>query len=463
MNISKVLILLILIPFTGLTQVTFIATSVPAATPPGANLYIAGNFNNWDPGNPDFMMHKNAEDKWEITLDSLANGTTIKFKFTLGSWATVEKGANGEEIPDRTFTYGNGATVYINILDWAGGSPNPSTAAANVSIIDEHFVIPQLNRDRRIWVYYPPDYENSDKNYPVLYMHDGQNLFDELTSFMGEWEVDETLNSLFNEGYSVPIVVGIDNGGYLRIAEYTPFVNSTYGGGDGELYMQFIVETLKPYIDSHFRTLPDRGNTGIMGSSLGGLISHYAILQYPDVFGKAGLLSPSYWYSDSIWAYTSSRQAGYGQRVYQMCGSNEENNTDVNMLRMSDSLLAIGLPESNIHNLIVSGGQHNEALWRSNFREAYLWLFSDFANSADEIETGGWLLYPNPALDLLRIYHSDGLFPDSVSIINFNGQVVYQSKPAQDGLINISFLPAGNYVVKITSGNKTRHLKFIKH
>lgn len=463
MNFSKALVLLMLIPFTALSQVTFIATSIPASTPPGANLYIAGNFNSWDPGNPDFMMHKNAMGKWEITLDSMAAGTTIKFKFTMGSWESVEKGASGEEIPDRSFTYGNGDTVNVAILNWAGGGAGQSTAAANVSIIDENFLMPQLNRNRRVWIYYPPDYETTTKNYPVLYMHDGQNLFDEVTSFMGEWEVDETLNKLHDEGYSVPIVVGIENGGYLRIAEYTPFINPQYGGGDGELYMQFIVETLKPYIDSHFRTLTDKENTGIMGSSLGGLISHYGILQYPDVFGKAGLLSPSYWYSDSIWDYTSSKQAGYGQRIYQMCGSAEGSNTDVNMLRMSDSLLAIGLPESNIRNVIIPGGQHNEALWRNNFREAYLWLFLGVTNSIDENETGGWLLYPNPAGDQIRLEHPDGLFPDSVIIYNQFGQVAARFKQNTTGIYDVSRLSKGNYLVAFTLGNKTRHLKFIRH
>jgi predicted alpha/beta superfamily hydrolase len=127
--------------------------------------------------------------------------------------------------------------------------------------MDENFFMPQLNRSRRIWLYLPPAYETSGLSYPVMYMHDGQNLFDVLTAYSGEWEVDEALNTLASQGHKVPIVVGIDNGGTNRIGEYTPWSNPDYGGGDGDLYIRFIVETLKPYIDQHYRTLSDRSNT----------------------------------------------------------------------------------------------------------------------------------------------------------------------------------------------------------
>lgn len=443
-------------------QVTFIAVSIPANTPPDEQLYIAGNFNNWEPGNPDFVMHKNAQGKWEITLAFQPEGTTIQFKFNRGSWATVEKGANGEEISNRNFTYGNGETINVTILNWAGGGTNPSTAAANVSIMDESFFMPQLNRYRRIRIYYPPDYEISGKHYPVLYMHDGQNLFDNKTSYAGEWEVDETLNQLFEQGYEVPIVVGIDNGGIYRLEEYTPWINPAYGGGRGALYLQFIVETLKPHIDAGFRTLPDRENTGIMGSSLGGLISHFGSLQYPEVFGKAGVFSPSYWFSDSVWTFTANAPFGYAMRIYQMCGSAEGSNTDANMLRMSDSLIASGLPEPNIRNVVIQGGQHNEALWREQFRAAFLWLFHGETSSLNEHETGGWMLYPNPVGEQVFIQHPEGIFPCTIVVFNQSGKIVRELVPNTTGIYNMSMLSSGHYMVAIHSGNKTIHLKFVK-
>ena len=192
-------------------QVTFIISSLPESTPSEDIIYLAGDLNSWNPGNPDFALEKNTDELWFITLPGQPDGSQIEFKFTRGDWGTVEKGANGEEIANREFTFGNGDTVYVEILTWADtGGSGSSTAAENVFIIDENFYIPQLDRTRRIWIYLPPDYDNSNEHYPVLYMHDGQNLFDAFTSYLGEWEIDETLNELAEDGYQVPIVVGID-------------------------------------------------------------------------------------------------------------------------------------------------------------------------------------------------------------------------------------------------------------
>jgi len=202
-------------------QVTFVVQSMPANTPAQDNLYMAGDFNGWQAGMPQYMLQKNSEGKWSITLAAQPAGTVLNFKFTRGTWGNVEKGASGEEIGNRTFTFGNSSsTVDVTILNWAdltGGSN--STAASNVKIMSTAFYMPQLDRYRRIWIYFPPDYETSAISFPVLYMHDGQNLFDNLTSFSGEWKVDETLNLLAGQGNRVPIVVGIDNGGGDRIGE----------------------------------------------------------------------------------------------------------------------------------------------------------------------------------------------------------------------------------------------------
>ena len=302
---KKTLLLLMILGFLAMeAQVTFIIDSLPAYTPPEDELYIAGSFNGWNPGDINNKLDTNDEGLWEITLDGFSDGLTIDFKFTRGDWSKVEKGPNGEEINNREFTFGNGDTVNLIIYNWADQNGGQSTAAENVIIMDEEFEMPQLNRFRRIWLYLPPDYDQSSNEYPVLYMHDGQNLFDQFTSFAGEWEIDETLNRLVDQGYKVPIVVGIDNGGIYRIDELTPWNNPDYGGGQGDEYMAFIVETLKPFIDENYRTLSDRENTGIMGSSLGGLISTYGALKYQNIFSKSGPFSPAYWINnDSIWNF----------------------------------------------------------------------------------------------------------------------------------------------------------------
>ena len=202
-------------------------------------------------------------------------------------------------------------------------------------------------------------------------MHDAQNLFDAKTSFAGEWNVDETLDSLNAE----VIVVGIEHGNEKRLDELTPFKNEKYGGGNGDKYLDFIVTTLKPYIDKTYKTKPNKKNTAIFGSSLGGLISYYAVLKYPEVFGKAGVFSPSFWFSKDIFEMTQKTKK-LKAKIYFMCGDNEDAEMvpDVNkMVYLVDSIrchcLALNKTE------IVKGGQHNEKLWRENFKKAYLWLF----------------------------------------------------------------------------------------
>ncbi len=458
------LILTIITATTASSQVTFIVQSVPAYTPPQDSIYIAGNFNGWEPGLPAYMLHKNAQGKWSITLASQPSGTIIKFKFTRGSWATVEKGAGGEEIPDRTYTFGTADSVDITIANWAGGGGgSTSTAAANVKIISTDFYMPQLNRNRRIWMYFPPDYETSGLSYPVLYMHDGQNLFDASTAYSGEWEVDETLNTLAQEGKHVPLVVGIDNGGGDRIDEYTPWANSQYGGGDGEKYMQFIVETLKPYIDQNYRTLSGRENTGILGSSLGGLISHYGSLKYQDVFSKAGLFSPSYWFSDSVWGFTHSTGKQEEMRFYQLCGNSESAGMVGDMQRMNDSLLSIGFSQEKVFNKIVAGGQHNEKLWREAFGDAYTWLFNEYVNAIDEVSNSNPIqCFPNPADDIITFNPDNKTILDSIQIIDMKGITVISIYKPIHNSIDIRQLLPGTYIIRCHSEGIFSEGKFIK-
>lgn len=190
-------------------------------------------------------------------------------------------------------------------------------------LIAQHVYSPQLQNERDIVVYLPPSYNESEKRYPVLYMHDGQNLFDHATSFAGEWLVDETLEHLaLTEGLEA-IVVGIANNGTKRLDEYSPFVDLNYGGGEGNHYVSFIANSLKPMIDSQFRTLPQRRKTGILGSSMGGLISLYAFFYREDIFGFVGAMSPSLWFArGAIYHYIESASFLPG-KVYLDAGTRE--------------------------------------------------------------------------------------------------------------------------------------------
>jgi len=202
-------------------------------------------------------------------------------------------------------------------------------------------------------------------------MHDGQNLFDDKTSYVGEWHVDETLDSISAQ----VIVVGIEHGGEQRTKELTPFKNEKYVGGEADQYIEFIVNTLKPKIDKNYRTKSNAKNTAIFGSSLGGLVSFYATLKYPKVFGKAGLFSPSFWFSKEIYAF-AEKTPKITSKIYFLSGDSESDDMVSDMEKMYKIITTKRCDCLNLSKkVIVEGGKHNEKLWSTHFLNAYLWLF----------------------------------------------------------------------------------------
>jgi alpha-glucosidase len=251
----------------------------------------------------------------------------------------------------------------------------PSTAQPNVHVLSTPFVIPGLGRERTVRIYLPPGYEHSRQRYAVLYMHDGQNLFDDATSYAGEWGVDETLNALAKSRGLRLIVVGIDHGGTERMRELNPWDNLEFGKGEGAEYLAFVVDVLKPWVDAHYRTRPDRRHTAIMGSSMGGLISSYAISHYPQVFGSAGIFSPAYWLAPQVFADTEAHPPPHAARIYFYAGGSEDESMVPGVKRMVAVLRQAGLPPRNLEVVINPVGRHNEAAWRAEFPRAIAWLF----------------------------------------------------------------------------------------
>lgn len=232
---------------------------------------------------------------------------------------------------------------------------------------------PQLQTTKKIWMYLPKNYNATNKKYPVIYMHDAQNLFDATTSYAGEWSVDETLDSINAQ----VIVVGIEHGNDKRMEELTPYKNEKYGGGNADNYLDFIVTTLKPYVDKTYRTKTNARNTGIMGSSLGGLVSYYAILKYPEIFRKAGVFSPAFWFNRKEIIELTKNTPKLKTKIYFLCGDNEGDADVIRDLNTINDLVS-GKRCDCLHltkKTILKGGQHNEKLWRDNFVKAYLWLF----------------------------------------------------------------------------------------
>jgi predicted alpha/beta superfamily hydrolase len=251
------------------------------------------------------------------------------------------------------------------------------TAAVNVQVLETPLEMSKLARDRTIRIYLPPNYENNQSRYSVLYMHDGQNLFDDATSFVGEWKIDETLNRLYAERGLAIIVVGIDNGGDRRMNEFSPWMHPDFAPAEGNQYLDFVVNDLKPYIDSHYRTNPERINTAIMGSSMGGLISHYAIHQFPFVFSKAGIFSPSFWFSEEVFKHTANKPMPKDAKVYFLVGSQEGSDMVTNTKKMVAQLTEQKHAPRNLLYREVQGGIHNESFWAEEFEQAIVWLFSE--------------------------------------------------------------------------------------
>lgn len=258
----------------------------------------------------------------------------------------------------------------------AAEDARPHTAGPTVRVYTPPLRMPALGFARRLRVYLPPDYAQGEKRYPVLYMFDGQNLFDDATSYVGEWGVDEAMDALARERGFGAIVVGIDHGDALRINELIPYWNVRYLPNAGAGFVADLVDAIKPFVDANYRTLPDRAHTAILGSSLGGLSADFAIHRYPQVFGMAGVFSPSYWVSDE--AFASARRAPLqeGSRVYLYMGGKEGDESVPQAARMAAILHAQpGAGEDAVALRIVPDAEHNEAAWRAEFPRAVRWLF----------------------------------------------------------------------------------------
>ena len=249
------------------------------------------------------------------------------------------------------------------------------TSTAQVQIINEHFDIPQLGLQRRIWLYLPKNYEGTNLHYPVIYMQDGQNLFDAATASFEEWRIDEFMKSLPDDKQC--IIVGIDHGEEARITEYNPF-DTEHGQGRGNDYADFLVQTLKPFIDKNYRVLGDAQHTVIAGSSMGGLIAMFSTLKYPDVFGQAGIFSPAFWIATEIYEYAKNSSIADHSRIYFICGDSESEVMVGDIQGMADVMRSKGISEDNSPVTIIPGAGHNEQQWQNDFPAFYDWLYKSF-------------------------------------------------------------------------------------
>jgi predicted alpha/beta superfamily hydrolase len=364
----------------------FVVT-VPQDTPDGETIYLCGDdaqLGNWDGAG--FELQPQGGNVYGGELD-FVRGAQVQFKATLGSWQTVEKNEFGEEIENRWVIADKDKDVSVVIAGWANGQANQIEPTLTGDIRrHEHFHSMILNNDRTLLVYLPPGYEdNAERHYPVLYMHDGQNLFDASTSFAGvEWGVDEAAQRLIEAGTIEPIIiVGIYNNAD-RMREYSP------GPADqrGTAYTRFVVEEVIPYIGRTYRVDPGRDKTGTAGSSLGGLISLYLAHEYPGVFGRCGVVSPALGWQDRafltrieqgdkawlrdlrIWVDMGTAEGGTAPpgRETTLAVAHARDLAEL----LSRSGLSLG---EGYEYLEIEGGRHNEAAWAGRIDRILTYLY----------------------------------------------------------------------------------------
>ncbi|PPK85163.1 putative alpha/beta superfamily hydrolase [Neolewinella xylanilytica] len=340
-------------------------------------VYVAGTFNNWNARDENYrMLPGNEPGAYTYTFVFGEEVAYLEYKYTRGGWEAVELGADGASTENHSRYVSVPWVLPDHVERWAspGLRFNPHYLP-KIEVIHEAFEIPELIRTRRVAALLPHDYATSGKHYPVLYLQDGQNLFDDYAPY-GSWGVDKRLANLAESGMGDLIVIAIDHAESERVSEFTPSFQTRLGRGDGRMYVRFLAETLKPYVDRHFRTRPEPQHTGIGGSSLGGLISIYAGIMYPAVYQKLMIFSPSLWVTPEIPFRLMNLTHQYGGRIYLYGGAAESSTMVPNMERFQQQILKQpGATRLDVRLAVDPFGQHNEARWGSEFPLAIEWLF----------------------------------------------------------------------------------------
>jgi hypothetical protein len=235
-----------------------------------------------------------------------------------------------------------------------------------------------LGNKRNISVYLPPDYDKTRDRYPVLYMGDGQNCFDGATSYIPnqEWRADETAESLIRGKFVRPfIIVAIDNAQADRANEYLPTKSQGYGGRASD-YGKFLVTEVKPFVDRTYRTKTGPRDTALAGSSFGGIITSYLGLEYPGVFGRLGIFSPSVWFDNRVILKMVAAKAKPGQRIYIDIGTKEGPFSTVEARQLRDAYAKAGYQLGrDLSYFEDAGAEHNERAWDHRFPSFVMWIW----------------------------------------------------------------------------------------
>ena len=349
-------------------------------------IFITGNFNKWNPKDYHFQLTILDENTYSIDIEDQLLGDDIEYKFTKGGWENVELDQYGNITPNRKVKKKSAATNDL-VEKWRfNWGPFKDEFFPIVEVISEEFYIPQLDRYRKVWALLPYDYYISDKKYPVLYLQDAQNLFNEGSAY-GNWEIDKKLSILAEYGRGDVIVIAVEHGSEDRIKEYIFDNDNVANGSEGKKYIRFVTDTLKPFIDEHYRTKKDRENTGIGGSSLGALISLYSGFLYPEVYSKLLIFSPSLWIEPNNNFPMMSFRVPFKTKIY-LYGGEQEGAKMVKRIQVFENYLKRwekkNLFDFEFKTNINPDGEHSEFYWSQEFPRAIEWLF--YNNTENPVE-----------------------------------------------------------------------------
>lgn len=347
---------------------------VPPETPENSQVFIVGNsspLGDWNPGLT--PMEHTDDSTWSFKF-RVPEGAIVEFKITRGSWNTQAM-FREDEIPDNVrFTAVEETLIVVRPVTWKDLAFKAGEGITGKVRYHKGLKGKGLNHERDVVVWLPPSYESKPaRRYPVLYMHDGQNVFDPSTSFIGyDWHVDEAADSLIRSGAIEEIIVVAIGNSPDRTLEYSD-------SPLGRAYADFVVNELKPMIDKEYRTKPDAGNTGVMGSSMGGLISFLFAWWHPDVFTKAACLSSAFGHENNMLLDEVEEYKGEKKniRVYMDCGTVDlEARLKPGSDRMTEILEAQGyVQEKDWTYFVDQGAVHNERAWAGRVWRPLTFLF----------------------------------------------------------------------------------------
>jgi len=358
-----------------------VVVEVPAEMPASDSVFLAGSLpsvGGWKVDGVRLYRDTNSKTTFvgEIEADA---GQTLEYKFNRGTWATVEKNADGTDRPNRSTTIAADTKVIeAKVLMWGEGSSSPSSVVGRLSM--DNFYSPVLGGSRMLRVWLPPNYFTDPKaKFDVLYMHDGQNCFDASTSTIGkEWRLDETLTAMIKKGEVRPmVVVAIDHGGADRINDYT-YDADNGRGGKGATYAKFLLDEVKPFVESNYRVKSGPEHTFIGGSSLGGVISLDIARRHPKTFGGVIAMSPALWWNGESLTKAVEKDADglAGTRVWLDIGTKESAGAGPEKYvaaakAMDKALQAAKIPAKLT---VTEGGEHNEGAWAERFPDAIRYI-----------------------------------------------------------------------------------------